>query len=323
MIEVDSSPPDLAGPLPSQPVTRFAPSPTGFLHLGHVAHAVYVWGLARRLEGTVVLRMEDHDRGRSRPYFERGILEDLEWLGLEPDRGSAAVFQAGPTEYRQSDRGDRYAECAGQLNDATYWCECSRRDIAATEAPPVGSELRYPGTCRDRGLAEGPDRGLRVRIPEGEVVFVDALQGPQRQTPSRQAGDLLLRDRHGNWTYQFAVTVDDWDQGITLVIRGLDLLSSTGRQIQLAARLGRAQPPTFLHHPLVQDDSRRKLSKRDASSGVQELRAAGTPPGVVLGRAAYAVGLTSSPASLTAEDLPHLFDRWAKPLASSHPAHRG
>lgn len=280
--------------------------------MGHIAHAVYVWGVARRVGGTVVLRMEDHDRGRSRPHFEEAILDDLEWLGLQPDHGTIASFRAGPSPFRQSDQLERYAEVAAQLADQTYWCSCSRRDIAERQAGPDESEeLRYPGTCRGRELEAGPDRGLRVRGPAGDVRFLDAQQGPQRQTPSAQSGDVLIRDRHGNWTYQFAVTVDDWDQGITLVIRGKDLMSSTGRQIQLAQRLGREEPPTYLHHALLLDGTGHKLSKRDASTGIRDLRGAGTPPEVVLGRAAHAIGLTRSAESLTAQDLPDLFDGWA------------
>jgi glutamyl-tRNA synthetase/glutamyl-Q tRNA(Asp) synthetase len=135
--------------------------------------------------------------------------------------------------------------------------------------------LRYPGTCRDRGLDDAPGRGLRVRLEPSLERFVDLRLGSQEQRPSEQCGDLLARDRDGNWTYQFAATVDDYVQGVNLVIRGVDLLASTGRQIQLARLLGRAEPPAFLHHPLIMKSSEQKLSKSDGDSGVRELRAAG------------------------------------------------
>jgi glutamyl-Q tRNA(Asp) synthetase len=157
-------------------------------------------------------------------------------------------------------------------------------------------ELCYPGTCRDRGLAERPGVGLRVRLEPSVERFVDLRLGPQEQQPSEQCGDLLVRDRDGNWTYQFAATVDDFVQGITLVLRGVDLLASTGRQIQLARLLGRLEPPAFLHHPLIMKTvttastggvgaPRQKLSKSDGDTGIRELRAAGWTPAEVIARA--------------------------------------
>ena len=126
---------------------------------------------------------------------------------------------------------------------------------------------------RDLPLADG--FGWRVRLPAGVEVFDDALLGPQEQSPAEQCGDMLIRDRLGNWTYQFAVTVDDWRQGVDLVIRGVDLLPSTGRQIQLARLLGREVPPIYMHHPLVMKTPDQKLSKSDRATGVRDLRAAG------------------------------------------------
>jgi glutamyl-tRNA synthetase/glutamyl-Q tRNA(Asp) synthetase len=135
--------------------------------------------------------------------------------------------------------------------------------------------LWYPGTCRDRGLPEDPGLGLRVRLDPTVERFVDLCHGPQEQQPSEQCGDLLVRDREGNWTYQFAATVDDHVQGVTHVIRGDDLLSSTGRQIQLARLLGRAEPPVFYHHPLIMKSPTQKLSKSDGDTGIGDLRAKG------------------------------------------------
>ncbi len=295
--------------LPSSPVSRFAPAPTGYLHIGHLVSAVYVWGVARRLGGTVLLRIEDHDRGRSRPEYEVALLDDLEWLGLVPDEPAVEHLRAGPSSYRQSDRGGRYQEVLATLaeGDGIYRCRCSRKDIAG-DAPPIpGREVPYPGTCRDRSVSDDVEAGIRLVMDSGEETFTDVLLGPQAQNPADQCGDLLLRDRTGNWTYQFAVTVDDWDQGVDLVIRGQDLLSSTGRQIRLARLLGRDRPPTFLHHPLVRHASGEKLSKANRDTGLRELRAAGVHPGTVLGEAAFRGGLLERPASLAVVDLPELF----------------
>lgn len=245
--------------------TRFAPAPTGHLHLGHVVNALYVWETARREGGRVLLRIEDHDRQRSRPEYEASILEDLAWLGFEAD--APAV--------RQSDRTAVYERALDRLRTSgfIYACECSRRDII--DAGGSGAELRYPGTCSSKRLAETGDRAIRVRLPRSEEVFEDLLVGQQCQVPADQCGDLLVRDRHGNWTYQFAVTADDYDQRVDLVIRGLDLLQSTGRQIQLSRLLGRTEPPRFMHHPLVMSTPQQKLSKSNGATGIRELRAAG------------------------------------------------
>ena len=299
----------LAARLPARPLTRFAPSPTGYLHLGHVANAVYVWGLARALGGRVALRIEDHDRTRCRPAYEAALLADLEWLGLEPDLGGPEELRAGASDYRQSDSGDAYTRALELLERAEllFACDCSRRDLAREAGDVFDQETRYPGRCRTRGLAEAPGRGRRLRVEPGEERFTDARLGPQRQEPSNQCGDLLLRDRLGCWTYQWAVVVDDLRHGIDLVIRGEDLLGSTGRQILLARHLGRADPPVFLHHPLIRRPTGAKLSKSSGDTGIRELRAAGLSPAKVLGRAAHLTGLQQAPAPLEPGDLATLF----------------
>lgn len=248
-------------------VTRFAPAPTGWLHLGHVLNAEYVWGSA----AAVVLRIEDHDRERCRPEYEAGILEDLEWLGYRSDFPLV----------RQSEREGIYRQAFEQLRtrQLTYACDCTRAEIeerTATSATRNGpGELKYDGHCRDRRLPLADGVGWRVRIDAGVERFVDGFVGPQEQDPSAQCGDVLIRDRRGNWTYQFVAAVDDFRQGIDLVIRGVDLLASTGRQIRIARLLGRTTPPEFRHHPLIMKTADQKLSKSDGDTGVRDLRARG------------------------------------------------
>lgn len=297
--------------IPKGAVTRFAPSPTGRLHLGHVANAAWTWGIAAAVQGRVVLRIEDHDRGRCRPEFERAILDDLDWLGLAPESISRASLAAGTVSpFRQSDNEARYLESLGRLRVATsvYGCRCSRRQIA-DRVGPVGSgvERRYPGTCRHAGIAESAGVGLRAVLPAGPIGFDDIRHGPVEQVPAQQCGDLLIRDSHGNWTYQFAVVVDDLVQGIDLIIRGDDLLASTGRQIALATLLGSTTRPVFLHHPLILADSGAKLSKRDGAPGLDDLRAAGHSAAQVLGMAAAATGLVPAGTRIESRDLGALF----------------
>ena len=290
------------------PISRFAPAPTGFLHLGHVVNAIFVWGVTRARGGRVLLRIEDHDRQRSRGAFDAAILEDLEWLG----------FAADSPPVRQSDRGDIYTEALNGLrrHGLVYACSCTRTDIgdanvtgssgADETAPPA--ELRYPGICRDRGLADVPGLGLRVRLEPSVERFTDLRRGPQEQCPSEQCGDLLVRDRSGNWTYQFAATVDDYVQGVTLVLRGDDLFIAAGRQRQLARLCGRQEPPTFLHHALIMKSPTQKLSKSDGDTGIRDLRAAGWSADRVIGRAAALAGLRADETPIRAADVPALFE---------------
>ena len=232
--------------------------------------------------GRVLLRIEDHDRTRARPEFEAGILDDLDWLGYRPDLYSTDAFRAGCCDGRQSDRDAIYREAFEILrgHGLVYACDCSRRLAAISGAQPPRpagepAELRYSGLCHDKHLPLIDGYGWRVRIEPGVEEFEDARIGLQRQDPEQQCGDVLLRDRNGNWTYQFAVTVDDWRQEVDFVIRGIDLLASTGRQIRIARLLGRERPPTFFHHPLIMKTADQKVSKSDGDTGVRDLRAKG------------------------------------------------
>lgn len=289
-------------------LTRFAPAPTGYLHLGHLVSALYVWGLAPRYGAQVLLRIEDHDRQRCRPEYEAALLEDLDWLGFRPDIGPTGSFRAGRSPFRQSDNGEVYQKAVETLRAAghrVYACGCSRTrsvDQAEGSEPPALRGGPYPGTCRDRGLEPGPGRGLRVVLPEGVETFEDLRLGRQSQQPARQCGDLLIRDRLGNWTYQFAVVVDDLRQGVDLVIRGEDLLDSTGRQLLLARLLGREHPPRFFHHPLILKPSGEKLSKATRDTSLRDRRATGATPDALMGEALAAVGLLPAPRPLGLDD---------------------
>jgi glutamyl/glutaminyl-tRNA synthetase len=270
-------------------LTRFAPAPTGSLHLGHALNADLVWRLAHEREGGVLLRIEDHDRARCRPEYEASILDDLDWLGFSPQMFPTDAFRAGRCDGRQSDRGNLYRAAAESLRaqGLLYGCDCTRREIARHSIDQP--ELHYNGRCRDRGVATTDGVGWRVRMDPGIEAFVDERLGPQTQDPAAQCGDVLIRDRDGNWTYQLCVAVDDFDQGIDLVIRGVDLLPSTGRQIRLARLLGRTRPPTFHHHALIMKSPAQKLSKSDRDTGIRDLRRLGWTPEQVLGAARRAV----------------------------------
>jgi glutamyl/glutaminyl-tRNA synthetase len=258
--------------------------------------------MARASGGRILLRIENHDRQRCRREYEAALLDDLEWLGFVPDEPPLDAFHAGPTGARQSERQHIYEDALATLRGQglVYACECTRSDIAAA-AGAAGDEPRYPGTCAAKGLAEDPGRGLRVRLRPSVERFVDGRHGLQEQRPNEQCGDLLVRDRAGNWTYQFAAVVDDLAQGVTWVIRGDDLLASTGRQIQMARLLGRSVPPRFYHHALVMRTPEQKLSKADSDTGVRDFRAGGWSADRVIGHAAFLGGLIERHEPVTAD----------------------
>jgi len=289
-------------------VSRFAPAPTGLLHLGHVVNALHVWGITRAAGGRVLLRIEDHDSQRSRREYEEAILDDLDWLGFAPDEPSTNEFRSGVCRGRQSDRQDVYERARGQLasEGLLFACECTRRELrtamGAEGADGSDSELRYSGRCRDRHLEWTERRAVRVRLAPSVERFADLRHGVQEQRPFEQCGDMLVKDREGNWSYQFAVTVDDMVQGVNLVIRGDDLLSSTGRQIQLARMLGRRELPRFLHHGLIMKSASQKLSKANRETSVSDLRVAGAAAEDVIGRALHAAGFTARPVAFARRD---------------------
>lgn len=290
-------------------VSRFAPSVTGYLHMGHLVNAVYVWGITRALGGKVVLRMEDHDQTRFRPEYEAAILKDLTLLGLKWDIPSPNAFTEGPTPFRQSDQPERYAALLAHLRTQAhvYACTCSRKSLEARIGPtPEDQEQRYDGHCRFRNLP-AEDAIWRVVLPDREVSFLDHRLGWQTQQPQQQCGDLALTDRHGQYSYQFCVVADDWAQGVNLVIRGEDILPSTGRQLMLQHLLGHRSKVQYLHHALLVGPDGRKLSKRDFSEPIHLQLQLGVPPQVLLGKAAFMAGLAKDDRAIAAENLAELF----------------
>ena len=313
--------PDLAA-IPRGLVTRFAPAPTGALHLGHVVNALYVWGIARATSGRVVLRIEDHDRQRSRSTFESEMLDDLERLGLVPDEPSLAALRTATSSYRQSDDPAPYAGGLARLEarDLIYRCTCTRATFAEhaqrTRRPWQGPGC--PGGCRavtsmDAGdppgrstVATGDGGTVRVAIGGGRERWLDLGVGPMEDDVAA-AGDPPAIDRHGNWTYGFSVVVDDLRHGVGLVIRGRDLLHATAGQIRLARLLGRDEPPLFLHHPLVRSTTGAKLSKADGATSVRSLLDAGWSRDELLGVAARLAGLQPTTEPVAVDDLARLF----------------
>lgn len=264
---------------------RLAPSPTGLLHLGHAHTFALAHARARAAGGALVLRLEDLDRARCRPEFAAAIGEDLRWAGLGWDEGPDVGGPHAP--YRQSARGALYLGALRELAAAgwLYPCTCSRRDIThALSAPHPGDRgPLYPGTCRPPkpvAFADPATAGVnwRFRVRAGAVVdFHDGRLGPQRQAAGADLGDFIVWRRDGFAAYELAVVVDDAAMNITEVVRGEDLLPSTGQQLLLYGALDHA-PPAFFHAALLRDAAGRRLAKRDAARSLRALREAGVAP---------------------------------------------
>jgi glutamyl/glutaminyl-tRNA synthetase len=286
----------------ASPTTRFAPAPTGRLHLGHLANALYVWGLARRVAGRVLLRIEDHDRHRCRPEYEAALLDDLDRLGIAADEPTTDDLRHGPSPYRQSDNGRVYAAALERLARATdvYSCDCTRSTFAAWREANgrAWSGPGCPGDCRSRELERRDGRTIRAVLGDGEEAWHDLLAG-RRSASVAPDGDLPVRDRHGNWTNAFCVVVDDLRHGVDLVVRGEDLVDATAAQIRVARLLGRPAPPGFAHHPLVRRPDGSKLSKADGATAIGDLLDARRTIDSLVGEAAFATGLAPTSASLS------------------------
>ena len=274
---------------------RFAPSPTGLLHLGNLRTALASWLSARAAGGRWIVRMEDVDGPRCRRDLGEAQLRDLAALGLEPD--GAVLWQ--------SERSPAYRAAleALQARGRLYPCTCSRKDLQKlASAPHAEDGLRpYPGRCRERPW-EGFDRALRFRLPEGEVAWDDRLLGPQTDDPGRLTGDPLLFRRDGCFAYHLAVGVDDGAQGVTEVVRGADLRAVTATQIRLQEALGLPRPG-YAHLGLVAAPDGSRLGKRDGALGLAALAARGVGVPEVVGWLGWSLGCLDQPQPCTAQDL--------------------
>lgn len=262
---------------------RIAPTPTGFLHLGHAATFRTAHRRAREAGGTVVFRVEDLDPQRCKPEFADAAAEDLRWLGINWDEGPDVGGRFGP--YIQSARREHYRAAWRTLRDGgfIYPCTRSRKDVSALSLAPHEEEPVFPVEWRtpvEEAMKWTEPRGVnwRFRVPDGEaMVFADQNLGEISRTASQDFGDFLVWNRDDVPAYELAVVVDDIAMGITEVVRGADLLTSTARQI-LIYRALRAPPPAFYHCPLVLDENGRRLAKRDDALTLRTLRAQGWPP---------------------------------------------
>lgn len=288
-------------PIPrDRPVGRYAPSPTGDLHLGNLRTALLAWRQIRDLGGIFILRIEDVDAPRTVAGSEERMIDDLRWLGLDWDEGPDIGGPAGP--YRQSERSTIYQAALDQLDRAglTYLCTCSRKDLQrfierdATSPPGTSSEPTeasaphgnegpaYPGRCReadpDRQRAHPLGAAIRFRVDAApRIEFNDEVAGFQYYDLTTLSGDFVIRRRDGLWAYQLACAVDDALMGVTHVLRGEDLITSTPRQIAIIRALGLPEP-RYAHVPLVLDERGQRMCKRDGSCSLRTMREAGVPP---------------------------------------------
>ena len=278
---------------------RFAPSPTGYLHEGHLLSALYVWAAAKKWNLKIHLRIEDHDQSRARPAYIAGIREDLAWLGFKYD-----------SESIQSARGPIYEAALQKLvaKSLVYPCYCSRKQLLAENPQSETGEIIYQGKCKHLVIlseSEGPSKvlfdnsaphNLRFIVPNKFIDWHDLRLGDFHENPKLQCGDFPIRDRDNQWTYQFAVCVDDIDEGITHIVRGEDIRNSTARQIALMEALGRKERPVYLHHPLIVDANNKKLSKRELAHSLRQDKEAGISPETLFGRVCYKAHLTENDA---------------------------
>lgn len=293
---------------------RFAPSPSGRMHLGNVFTALMSWLSVRKQGGKWILRIEDLDPQRSKNEYARLIEDDLLWLGLVPDEGGLDnAGECGP--YSQSERGDIYERMLCELRKSgfLYPCRCTRHDILATQAPHLSDgRVIYGGRCRPAVLPSFIDSACfensatRLYVPDRVINFDDAVYGYQAVNLALECGDFVLRRADGAWSYQLAVVTDDALMGVTEVVRGNDLLLSAAQQIYLFELLG-FKAPRYVHVPLICNKDGIRLSKRDRSLSMEELRKRYTPDEVI-GSLAFYAGILDSPEPCRASDLIPLFD---------------
>ncbi len=292
----------------SAAVGRFAPTPSGRLHLGNILCAMLAWLSARSQGGRILLRIEDVDVPRCPEANTRACLEDLAWLGFDWD---------GPTVF-QRERTQAYEEALYRLGDMalTYPCFCTRARLHPEAAPNLGdTQSVYPGTCRRLTFTEriagqlSRRAATRLMVPDRDVTFTDGLQGTVTENLARDCGDFVLKRSDGLFGYQLACVVDDIDAGVTEVVRGRDILSATPRQIYLYECLG-GQPPRYIHIPLLTSPDGRRLAKRDRDLGIPSLSKRYTPEDI-FGMLAFACGLRGTPAAASLRELAAEFD-WTR-----------
>lgn len=299
-------------PTTSRPRGRWAPSPSGLLHVGSGRTALAAWLSVRSRGGTFVWRLEDLDPPRVVPGAAEAALADLAWLGLDWDEGPGSPQPApgGPhAPYDQSARSAHYEAAVDRLHAAgrLFPCRRSRQDLAAIATAPHGRDggtPPYPASFRPRHLdpdwfdrlrrAERPDAALRFRVDPAPVTFTDRVRGTLSERVDETVGDFVLKRRDGLYAYQLAVVVDDLAMAIDDVVRGADLLDSTARQLQLITALG-GTPPAYAHVPLALNHRGEKLSKRDAGLTLAALREAGVAPERLVGYLAHSLGLLDRP----------------------------
>lgn len=269
-------------------VGRFAPSPTGRMHAGNIFAALMAWLIAKSQGGTIVLRIEDLDAQRSKQAYIDAVQRDFEALGL--------IWDEGPYFQHGRDGAYRRAFEALDRKGLLYPCFCSRADLHAASAPHRGEKLVYPGTCRNLSererleRAQRKDPAVRIKVPQETIVLDDLVQGEYSQMLDRDCGDFLVRRSDGAFAYQLAVVVDDAEQGISSVVRGVDLLCSTPQQMLLQDLLGYPHP-VYAHIPLLVGERDRRLSKRDRDASLDALlQRFGTPSGII-GHICWLVGL--------------------------------
>lgn len=294
-------------------IGRFAPSPTGRMHLGNAFTALLSWLAARAAGGRWILRIEDLDPQRSRREFAAIIEDDLSWLGLDWDEGG--LDNRGPAgPYSQSERSAFYTEALEKLKATglAYPCTCTRAELHATGAPhSTDGRLIYPGNCRPAILPtpwQEPTRpaAVRLAVPDCDMDINDRLYGHRTVNLATHCGDFVLRRADGAWAYQLAVVVDDAMMGVTEIVRGNDLLLSVAQQDYLRNLLGYPKVD-HIHVPLVCNLAGQRLSKRDSSLSLEAIRSKTTPEAVI-GRLAFMAGLIPEPTPTKAADLVPFYD---------------
>ena len=300
--------------MPEQYHGRYAPSPTGLLHVGGARTALVAWCAARAAGGRFTIRIEDLDTARTVPNMAEALLQDLAWIGLDWDAGPDCGGVDEP--YLQSMRHGQYAAALDELHrqGRLFPCNRSRKELRTLASAPHGRTAPYPRHLRPVNVMphwyEQSKAAIRFRTDDGIIRFEDMLCGPQAEDVATEVGDFVLKRKDGVYAYQLAVVVDDLLMGITEVVRGQDLLHSTARQLLLFDALA-GKRPRFAHVPLVVTAGGEKLSKRDEACTVAALRACGVDPAMVVGYLAWSLGLATESIPMKPHELVSIFS-WSR-----------